>query len=144
MQNAVSQHIRNGADCFDFYSVTYSPFGNYPANGLVTETMQQFACFYFLAKWQNQAYRLISNGLRSSCFVLVLIALREITHLARHTCATTIALSNGISIESIAKMLGHSNIKTTQVYAKITDKKLKEDMDKLENYLKDLGINPMI
>lgn len=49
-------------------------------------------------------------------------------HIARHTFATTITLSNGVSIESVSKMLGHKSIKTTQHYAKILDKKVSEDM----------------
>ena len=52
-------------------------------------------------------------------------------HCARHTFATN-ALSHGMPVESLAKMLGHSNIKTTQIYAKITDHKLNQDMENLE------------
>ena len=53
------------------------------------------------------------------------------THMARHTFATTVTLNNDIPIESVSKMLGHSSIKMTQVYAKLLDKKVSQDMKKL-------------
>lgn len=56
-------------------------------------------------------------------------------HLARHTFATTVTLSNGVPIESVSKMLGHSSIKTTQVYAKVVEAKLSEDMKRLRGKL---------
>lgn len=49
-------------------------------------------------------------------------------HLARHTFATTVTLSNGVPIESVSKMLGHTKITTTQIYAKVVERKLSEDM----------------
>jgi site-specific recombinase XerD len=52
-------------------------------------------------------------------------------HVARHTFSTTVTLSNGVPIESVSKMLGHTNIRTTQIYAKITDRKISRDMDAL-------------
>jgi len=56
-------------------------------------------------------------------------------HLARHTFATTVTLSNGVPIESVSKMLGHSRISTTQVYAKVVERKVSEDMQVLRQKL---------
>ena len=57
------------------------------------------------------------------------------THLARHTFATTVTLSNGVPIESVSKMLGHTKLSTTQIYARIVDKKISQDMDILSQKL---------
>lgn len=53
-------------------------------------------------------------------------------HMARHTFATTVTLSNGVPIETVSKILGHTSLKTTQIYAKIVDQKISEDMDNLQ------------
>ncbi|MBN1789837.1 MAG: site-specific integrase [Bacteroidales bacterium] len=54
------------------------------------------------------------------------------THAARHTFATTVTLSNHVSMESVSKMLGHTSINMTRKYARIADKLISEDMQKLE------------
>lgn len=56
-------------------------------------------------------------------------------HLARHTFATTVTLCNGVPLETVSKMLGHSKITTTQVYAKVVEKKVSEDMQNLREKL---------
>jgi len=53
-------------------------------------------------------------------------------HLSRHTFATTITLSNGVPIETVSRMLGHSSIKTTQIYSKVVDTKVSNDMQNLK------------
>jgi site-specific recombinase XerD len=68
---------------------------------------------------------------------------KELTfHIARHTFATTVTLTNGVPIESVSKMLGHSSIKMTQHYAKIVDRKLSDDMKMLREKLKPNKSNP--
>lgn len=61
-------------------------------------------------------------------------------HIARHTFATTVTLTNGVPIESVSKMLGHTNIRTTQIYAKVVDRKLSEDMRNLQQRMS-LNVN---
>ena len=58
-------------------------------------------------------------------------------HIARHTFATTVTLENGVPIDSVSKMLGHRSIKTTQIYARVTDIKISNDIQKL--YCKFVG-----
>jgi site-specific recombinase XerD len=61
-------------------------------------------------------------------------------HSGRHSFASLITLEEGVPIETISRMLGHSNIQTTQVYARVTPKKLFEDMDKLIEATQDLKL----
>lgn len=56
-------------------------------------------------------------------------------HTARHTFATTVTLNNGVPLETVSKMLGHTNIRMTQHYAKIQDNKISKDMSVLKNRL---------
>jgi site-specific recombinase XerD len=67
---------------------------------------------------------------------------KELTfHIARHTFATTVTLANGVPIESVSKMFGHTDIETTQHYAKILDLKLFQDMALLKIKLSDIHSN---
>lgn len=59
-------------------------------------------------------------------------------HVARHTFATSVTLSNGVPIESVSKMLGHKNLKSTQVYARVLDVKVSADMQVLRNKLQEI------
>lgn len=52
-------------------------------------------------------------------------------HVARHSCATSVLIANGVPIETVSKILGHTNIRTTQIYARITDVKVSNDMELL-------------
>lgn len=69
--------------------------------------------------------------MRYAFFSFPLLILLLSFHLARHTFATTITLANGVPIESVSKMLGHTDIRTTQIYAKVIDAKLSNDMELL-------------
>jgi len=66
---------------------------------------------------------------------LCLIKKNLTTHAARHSYATSVRLANGVSIENVAKMLGHSNIKMTQHYARVLDSSILRDMTNVRNVL---------
>ena len=57
-------------------------------------------------------------------------------HIARHTFAATITLSNGVPIETVSKLLGHTKIATTQIYAKVIERKVSDNIKKLKEKLK--------
>ncbi len=56
-------------------------------------------------------------------------------HIARHTFATTVTLSNGVPIETVSKLLGHKSLKITQIYAKVLENKISDDMNTLKGKL---------
>ena len=126
---------KNGEDFFSSLFVTYSRFGNCPANGLVTEQPQYSVVVCIFSTWLNTEISLISNDLRLIFTCPLLLASPCIFHTSRHTMATEICLTNGVPIETLSKMLGHTNIRTTQIYAKITHEKESRDMAALSDKL---------
>ena len=75
---------------------------------------------------------LISNDLRLIFTSTLFLAVPITFHVARHTFATTTTLAKGVPIETVSKMLGHTNIETTQIYARITNNKIGNDMQGLD------------
>lgn len=136
MQNTVYECKQNGEDFFLSLSVTYSRFGNCPANGLVTEQPQYSVVVCIFSTWQNTEISLISNGLRLIFTCSLSLALPCIFHLSRHTYAT-LQLTNGTDIYTVSKMLGHKKVTTTQIYAKIVDAKKNAAADAIQINLSD-------
>ena len=129
---------QNGDVFFSSLCVTYSRFGNYPANGLVTEQPQYSVVVCIFHILQNTEIQLISNDLRLIFTYSLLLASPCIFHAARHTFATTITLSQGVAIETISKLLGHKNIRTTQIYANITHSHISGEMERLSKRINSL------
>lgn len=111
---------QNGDVFFSSLCVTYSRFGNYPANGLVTEQPQYSVVVCIFHILQNTEIQLISNDLRLIFTYSLLLASPCIFHVARHTYAT-LQLAAGTDLYTISKMLTHSNVGTTQVYADVVN-----------------------
>jgi len=76
----------------------------------------------------NQRY----NGYLKEIAAICGIKKKITSHIARHTFATTVTLANGVPIETVSAMLGHNSIRTTQIYAKVVEKKVSEDMQNLK------------
>lgn len=129
MQNTVYECKQNGEDFFLSLSVTYSRFGNCPANGLVTEQPQYSVVVCIFSTWQNTEISLISNGLRLIFTCSLSLALPCIFHAARHTFATTVTLANNVPLQEVSAMLGHASTRMTQHYARVMDRNLKDNMN---------------
>ena len=78
---------------------------------------------------------LITNRLRYAFFSFLSSSLPVFFHQARHTNATTVLLSHGVPIETVSRLLGHTDLKTTQIYARITNQKISSDMEILSHKL---------
>ena len=104
---------------------------------LLIDTVQLAKEAYELLKEKDLVLPVLSNQ-KMNAYIKEIATLAGISknltfHLARHTFATTVTLSNGVPIESVSKMLGHTSLKTTQIYAKVLDSKISDDMEKLKN-----------
>ena len=128
MQNTVYECKQNGEDFFSSLTVTCFCFGNRPANGLVTEQPQYSVVVCIFHILQNTEIQLISNDLRLIFTCSLLLASPCIFHSARHTHATMM-ITLGADLYTVSKLLGHTNIQTTQIYAKIVDESKEKAID---------------
>ena len=139
MQNTVYECKQNGEDFFLSLSVTYSRFGNCPANGLVTEQPQYSVVVCIFSTWQNTEISLISNGLRLIFTCSLSLALPCIFHAARHTWAT-IAYHCEIHPGIISEAMGHSSITVTETYLKpFSNRKIDEANQRVISFVKNEG-----
>ena len=131
LYNLSLKNIRKGNDNLQWVYVKRHKT-NIPSNIPILPPAFSILKKYKKQKNINRIFPMISNQKMNK-------ALKEIAHLcnfnkkltfhsARHTFATTVTLTNGVPIETVSKMLGHNNIKTTQLYARVIDSKISSDM----------------
>lgn len=99
---------------------------------MVTEQPQYSVVVCISSTSQNTEISLIPNGLRFIFTCSLLLALAITFHTARHTHATMM-LTLGVDLYTVSKLLGHTNIQTTQIYAKLVDESKKKAIDLIPN-----------
>jgi len=134
MQNIVYERKQNGEDFFSLLSVTCSRSGNCPASGLVTEQPQYYVVICIFSIWQNTETMLISNGLRLIFFCLLFLAQPISFHMSRHTFAT-LSITYGAELYTVSKLLGHADIKTTQIYADVINEKKRDAVNSIPSIM---------
>lgn len=132
MQNTVYERKQNSEDFILLHFVTNICFGNRMANVLVTEQPQYSVVICAFSIWQNTETMLISNVLRFIFTCPLSLALPITFHCARHTHATMM-LTLGVDLYTVSKLLGHTNIQTTQIYAKLVDESKKKAVALIPN-----------
>ena len=105
-------------------------FGNWTANALVTERILQITFFCVLLIWQNPANMLNTNYLSFIYSFLLSLAFLLLMHCGRDSYASLL-LENGVDIYTIKSLMGHTNVKTTQIYTHIVN----EQKEKAANTL---------
>lgn len=131
---------QNGEVFFSSLCVTYSRFGNYPANGLVTEQPQYSVVVCIFHILQNTEIQLISNDLRLIFTYSLLLASPCIFHVARHTFAV-FALNKGLSMSVVSRLLGHGSTDVTEkVYARFLPETLSSEVARLKDEFASLEI----
>ena len=131
---------QNGDVFFSSLCVTYSRFGNYPANGLVTEQPQYSVVVCIFHILQNTEIQLISNDLRLIFTYSLLLASPCIFHVARHTFAV-FALNKGLSMSVVSRLLGHGSTDVTEkVYARFLPETLSSEVARLKDEFASLEI----
>lgn len=141
MQNTVYECKQNGEDFFSLLTVTYFCFGNRPANGLVIEQPQYSVVVCIFHILQNTEIQLISNDLRLIFTCSLLLASPCIFHIGRHTFAVMM-LDLGTDIYTVSKLLGHRELNTTQIYAKVLDKNKQAAVSNIPTILPPLTERP--
>lgn len=100
---------------------------------MVTEQPQYSVVVCIFSTSQNTEISLIPNGLRLIYTCSLLLALPCIFHVSRHTHATMM-ITLGADLYTVSKLLGHTNIQVTQIYAKIVDESKKKAIDLIPNF----------
>lgn len=134
MQNTVYECKQNGEDFFSSLCVTSFRFGNYPANGLVTEQPQYSVVVCIFHILQNTEIQLISNDLRLMFTYSLLLASPCIFHCGRHSFITNI-MANGANIKTAASLAGHSTTRHTEKYVHIIDELKQKAVDSLPDII---------
>ncbi|MBB6610832.1 site-specific integrase [Pontibacter sp. Tf4] len=151
VQQLAKENIIKGVDGETWLSVQRQKTGTptrlplLPAARIILDRYQQHPqCLYknrLLPVLSNQKMNAYLKEIMDVCGINKAVTF----HTARHTFATTVTLLNGVPMESVSKMLGHTSIKTTQHYAKVLDLKLSQDMQVLRNkYVPELAVNAAI
>ncbi|WP_418943355.1 tyrosine-type recombinase/integrase [Phocaeicola plebeius] len=91
--------------------------------------------------WQNTEISLISNGLRLIFTCSLSLALPCIFHTARHTCATLL-IHQGVPITTVQKLLGHTSVKTTEIYSEVLSSTILRDLKAVKSRKKRLDFQP--
>ena len=141
-----THHIRKGSDGKDWVIIDRSKTNSrcaIPLLPVVIDILKKYenhpavcSSGKLLPVYSNQKMNSYLKELADICGIQKNLSM----HVARHTFATSVTLTNGVPLETVSKMLGHTSLKTTQIYARIVDSKISNDMELLTRKLNDARI----